>query len=1337
MNRREFLAGLMALSGSSAAPSSWDRDGRIRLVLEDRLDHPFYWWPRTLLTWPIEFREPADLSRLVLTRGDTGEHVATQFSDVVRGPSGVQRANLNFFADLPTGARREFVLSASTSPVVHAPQVKEIRDGNTLIVDTGVMRIRIPATQSVTGDAPGPLMQVSRGTSWIGESRLRLSDGKIRRITTRRIVDGPLFVAYELTYESEGGSRYAARIQCNAGYDFVRLQENMEGLKPGVSGAFTSTWSGFEVTHRQAPNHPVPLVPRIGNYEEYPWERIDEPWRGRDIIMGSSRPIYFESPPPGELPFCLGIFQSWPAYHVLTNASFWAQRSGDGLGVFIDKVTEWQDHEYAYEVESTALQVRFHYQDQLLSWHWPLTRGRRSTCVAFYDHEKDKRAMREFEHAVEPVKYKGLSYQVGRAFTSHAMFLQNRHGTIDLNVVKDWVLEYPAEGRQPEPILTAGMVHDPAELERRIMTSGYVSTLPIFGARENGGSGPVPGQNIVNFSPVPSRQWEVAWLGGFNSCRSALTDRQRRRLTATFLFLAYVHTSDDYMPVVPMLAGHPNFLADVKAGPAIAAFLFPDHPMAASWADHWQKCAELNTRFNTRPAVSAWDAEGGRWTENLGTYVWAYLRPMLRSAFLLRQYDGVERFLSPQIVQLTNWLVNALSAPFEGETAESYRILQEFDGGREWGVVAPGKGPCRVYPPQGAHAERRMPPASLWHLGNSLRRYAPLAAEHAMWAARPTNQETETPLNAPPTWEKMYSVTDDLGTNPHLRSRKFTGYGIVLRAAVGTGDEVSVHLQQIDESPNYRWGRAGEGNCGVLYYFAAGKGYSMNGPEDTGDRIAQETDFATNFGVFKEGKFRGIGMNVLSQPMYDLGTAQFAELVPRAGASTYSSPEYVSRSVLLAGHEYFVLYDEVLDSTIRHRLSWYVRRGEELPFIRRIRGGERGRNAQQTILQNDLTHGIWFDGVGASMAVVSHRKDIMTEPSPFGGRVRFGDVEDLIFRSSEPVTYSEKGVEFQGTAGLIRVAKDRLEFALFHGTRIGLPGITFDTDSTNLGIGGAIAPGVAPRGVFYAPKPSSVRITAVGDKTMLYVDGEPHPVRREAGALVVDMPPGRHHWELTDQLPMPMAPHILRTENHAGGARVFVDARQYRLELSTDAGATWTKLPSREVAGLPDGRKVHVRAVSFNEQRESDPGPEYPIYISDHAPEPPDGLHVDLADGAATITWGEILGVSEYRLYTRPKGSGDFRLLYSGRERRFVHRRAAIRACDPIPGQPSNAVDIMEYVVTASNGNGEGPRSRIADTDPASWRNWDPKPGEAFRRLYSSDPVYPPAPAQWSRYYPE
>jgi len=1353
MNRRDFCWSVVALPGllsplsllasgnspTRAAITKLGQGNETRFVLQDRLEHPFYWWPRTLLRYPVELDPKTDRKRWVLTRVDTGERIPVQWSDVSHDDSGSLRATLNFFADLPSGVRREFVLSAAEKPIQYPVQVRERHEGNTIVIDSGVLQVRIPASQNIHGEAPGPILQVSRGGAWFGASTLGFSADRVTRLTTRRVADGPLFLAYELRYETERGSRYAARVQCEGGMEFVRFEENMEGMRPGTHGLFTAKWSDLRLTHRQAPNHPFPLSDTVRKYEDYPWERID------GIFKLKPQPLS-----EGQLPFTLGVYERAPGnFRTGTFANFWSDRSDDALGVFIHDVEGWQDHEYAYEVESPTLQVRYHFVDGEFYWKWPVAHGRRATCIAFYDHAKDREAMRQLEQDFKGVQQDGISYAVPLTFTSHVLFLQNRHGALDLNRVKDWVLEYPASARRPAPILGKGGSTEPAELERRVMTSSFVCTLPVTGTRQMAGHGPIPGRSIVNFSPVPSRQ-VAGWVEGFNQCNAALTDRQRRRLTALFLVLAHVQGGDEFMPVVNLLSGHPNFLADVKATPPAMAFLFPDHPQASVWADMWEKTVELNTRFNTRPAVKSWHALGGRWTENLGTYVWAFLGPSLRTEFLLRQFDGRERFLSPQLAEMADWLVNALSAPFSGESSAGFRNLNAVDYGREWGVVPPGGGPYRLHPPQGAHSEQRFPPRMLWYFGACLRRYAPLAAEHAMWAARPTDPDAEEAPGRKEPPNLMYLAPDNRGTNPHLRSSKFTGYGVVLRAGVGTPDELSIHLQQIDEGPNYRWGRSGEGGCGILYFYAGGKSYSYTGPEDVGDRDDQDTEFCTTFGIYKNGQFRSIGMNVLSRPLYDLGTGQFAEIVPREGPTAYSTPEYVSRSVLLAGQEYFVLYDSVAHQALTHRLTWSVRKGDELPHIQLLRGASGHRETQRTEVTSDSSTGVWFDGLGDSLAVVSHRNDLKAEGAPFGCRVYLPGIQDLVFRNPEPVQFAEGDLCFEGTAGLIRTTGATTEFSLFHGSRIGARGIIIATEDPDLGISGVVLEGRAPSGEYFAPRASVVHITAsrLLENASFYVDGVPRPGQRESGMIRFELEAGRHHWELTDTLPVPNAPRILRTENLAGGARVIVEpvgaATRYQLELSKDGGTTWTKLeaqdgPRLSVGGLRDGEKAHVRALAANERHSSAPGAEYPIYATNQPPPPPDGLRAQLADGAATITWGEILGASEYRLYARLRSEGEFRLLHRGIDRIHLDRRPGIRACDSIPGQaiPGANEAVIEYCVTAVNGNGESARSYPADTDPASWRNWDPMPGERFRRVTSFAVDSPPSMSEWDRYYPE
>jgi hypothetical protein len=1350
VNRREFCLGILSMQAATrlhgatrlASAAVWDESHENRFVLQDFLEHPFYWWPRTLLSYPVEFRTPVDLERLVLTRNDTAERIPIQFTSVQRDEARVKSATLNFFSDLPSGARREFVLSTLATPVTPRQQVKEIRQGDTIILDSGAIRVRIPATQAVHGEAPGPILQVSRGGEWIGSSTLTLAGDTITSVTASRVAEGPLFIAYELAYESLGGSRYVATVQCEAGMDFVRFRENMEGVHLGVKGVITSTWSGFPVAYRQAPNHPYPISGEIRKYEDYPWERIAELW-----------PMDPEPLVDGELPFNLGIYQTWTAFRTGTFANFWCEQSSDALGVFIDKAEGWQDHKYADHVEDPALEVCFFYRDGVLTWAWPIVHGSRSTCIAFYDHAKDKDAQQRVERYALDVQQDGLNYRVGLIYVSYVQFLQNRYGTLDLNCVKDWVLEYSQSARRPPVIFSTGQIKDADELERKVIAGPFASTLPVNGTRENGGASTIPGRGIVNFSPVPSRQVQAWWVDGFNRCNEQMNARQWKRLTAMYLFMAYVHAGEDFMPMITMLSGHPNFLADVKAVPAIMSFLFPEHPMAESWADLWQKYVELNTRYNTRPDVKLWDAQGGRWTENLGTYVWAFLRPSVRTDFLLRRFDGVERFVTPQISEMADWLVNALSAPFDGETKDAYEALQTLDRGHEWGALAPGQGPKRVHPPQGAHSEERVPPRSMWYLGTCLQRYAPLAAEYAMWAARPANQDMETKLGAPNAWDVIYRVPDNLGTKPYLRSRKYTGYGIVIRSAVDTPQEVSIHLQQIDEGPNYRWGRAAEGGCGVIYYYAAGKCYSFNGTEDVGDRDDQDTDFCTNFGVYKDGEFRGIGQNVLLRPFYDLGFGQFAELVPRQEPGAYSAPEYVSRSVLSAGHDYFLVCDRVLHQMVVHRFSWFVRRGSPLPTIQFVQGANQSqRESQRTEIETAELTGFWMDGRGDSMAVVSHLTEIQTEPQPYGCRVHSAEFDDFVFRSAEPVLFEEGTTSFSGTAGIIRRKQDEAEFALFHGTKIGLDGFTVTTTDTDLGIGGTIAPNQPPRGIYYAPAAGSVRIdfSAATEKAVFYVDGAAQAGRHDGDGLVIDLEQGAHRWELTDGLPIPIAPQIGRTENYAGGARVIITpvatASQYHLELSRDNGASWifaaaSTEPVAEIHGLAEGEKVHLRAKAINAAFESEPGSEYPLYVSKQPPPPPDGLQVELLDGSARLTWGEVLGVAEYRLYVRRARNQEFRLLYHGLNCTFTDHDPSIRAplAQPKERAAASQLNFIEYSVACVNANGEGPRSRMENTDPGSWCNWDPKPGERFRRVFED--MSPSAslrvPTKWPRYYPQ
>jgi hypothetical protein len=1219
--------------------------GELTFRLHDSLEHPFIWWPRTLLEYPVQFSGPISPGQLTLTDAE-GKPVPFQLSNVKP-----HSATVSFFSDLPSGGTRLFTLKTAPAKP-SAPQVRESAEGATIVLDTGKLKIRIPASQSNPAEPPGPVMQLSRGDKWIGHSRFYSGAARVTRITTTRLESGPLFIAYRIVYDLAPKGRYSATVRALGDTEFLELHEQMENLD---GARIETTWSGFTPQFRQAPNHPYAPGQEIGD----PAEPIDMAQMNTHIAVAPG------IGPDGELPFRLGIYQPWPAFVTGTYANFWNANTNDALGVFIDKVERWDDRDYAIWSSSPRLDLRYYWHAGSFFWKWPLANGARSTCLSFYDHALDRQAVADEQRMHAGVIGKdGARYRSSLMPTSHMLFLQNRHGMMDLNQVKDWVLEYPSAAKHPAVSFNEGRYRTPAELERGVLGSDLMAECAASGTRQNGG-----------FGPVPSRQIGDRWVDGFNRLYDQLSEHQRTRITAALLLMAYTHAGEDYMPMRPMLSGHPNFLSDVKSVPALVAFLFPDHPMAKEWAELFRKYMELNTHYHTRPAVESWDAHAGRWTENLGTYVWGFIRPALRANEALQLSDGGNRFPTPELAEVGDWLVDALSAPFAGEPDE---VASHPPDMHQWGRVLKQNGPRRIHPPQGAHAERRMPPRSMWMLGNLLERYSPLTAEHLMWAARPQDQDQEQPLTGPDPWKVFYNVPDNRGTNPHLTSAKYTGYGIVLRAAVDTPDELSIHLQQIDEGPNYRWGNQPDSGTGAIYFYARGKAWSHNGVEDTGDRATQDTDLQTNFGAFKDGKFRSVGRNVLDQPLYNLDVAQYAELRPKS----YSTPEFVSRGVLLIGSDYFLTFDDVFNEAIPHRWSWFVGKYEELPFIKVLRGGGRDPEAGRTDLTTVSTKGVWYDGLGNSVILVSHRHDLDVQPTKSGATVHLDGGIDEVFR------------DIANGTGVVRHRKDgTLQMALIRGSRISAGGVTITTIDPELGISATFRTPSEISGIYCAPRESHVQIE--GATGVLYIDGARATVWKA----------GTHRWQMTAGDPIPNAPRILHTENNANGAHITVEpvagATRYRYEISRDNAKTWSPATAT-LTGLAEGTKVHVRAIAANATRESAPGPEYPVYIASKPPLPPDGLSIALRQNSAALIWGEVLGAAEYRLYA------DDRLVYRGPARTFTDAKPA-----------------SQYSVSAVNGNGEGPRSLSIRADRNSWLTFDPKPGEPFRRD-AVDPVYYP-----------
>lgn len=1281
------------------------RNGTAEIVLQDHLNHSFYWWPKTLISYPIEFEdEQVNLNQLSLEF--LGQSIPFQFSELKHHAGQLKKARIHFFTDLPSGSVQRFYLKKG-KPKSNSTIEAKFSGDTLLVVNTDRFSLSIPTQKFPNQNRfPGPYTAVdaqgiSMGTSFFSGTE------EVTSLRMAIVEQGPLFHEYQLDYTFANGGRYQANLKIMAEMDFFELREKMEGLQPGQA-EWHMQWTGFEPTHRQAPNHPYQPTPNEEpGFNRYNWEPIDQ------HLMDHPQGLV-ASDVPGKLWMELGIYEPWHSDKNLTSALFWDEKKNISRGVFINYLEEWNDHEYAIWDSSPTLNVTFYYHEGLLTWHYPLVTGTRATAVSVYGHQKDIDYMSHLEEIHQKQKHPlGFNYQANMSTLSWNMFLQNRYGTIHLDKVKDWQLTYQDSLIQPT-VFEQGRLKTVKDLYEHFLYHSYVLELPVGGTRQNSG-----------FSPVPARLFHDDWIDAFNRLWPEMNQEELKRFTAMYLFHAYVSADEEHMPMKYMLSGHPNFLADIKSVPAMIAFLFPEHPEAENWSNLFEKYLELNTRYHTRPPVRAWNAEGGRWTENLGTYVWAFMRPSIRAAWLLKEHrSGKNRLVSPYLGQMGNWILNALSAPYNGERLGFYREEEgkEIDY-HYWGVVQKDDGPRRVHPPQGAHSARRRAARSLWLLGDFFQNYDPLLAEHLMHVSRPTDQDFERLDSSKDPFNLMYPEKSyNTGTPPDLNSIKLTGYGNILRAGMKSLEELSLHLIQIDEGPNYRWGIAGDGGNGMIYYYAGGKSFSHNGMEDVGDRRVQDTDFTTNFGVFRDGTFKSIGRNTLHRPMYNLGNMQFAELVSDS-ISGPSWPEYKSRSVMLVGTDYFITYDDVFGNGISGRYSWFTHPEEAMPTIEVLKtGGVRNDRdkLRTTKIETRESKGLWLDGSGDFLVLVSHKENFRSIGTDFGVKITTPEGNlDYIFRNDELIQFEGEGLIFKGTAGLARNLKvGGHELALFHGSLIGNELIHLSTDQNKAGISAIIQSDNEINGQFYAYEATKVTISWPNgrpSKLKFYLNGKKVQPEDQEGSWRVKFNGGHHHWQISAGEPVPMRPIIKGYVNQGEKAMLIIGdeipASKYIIEVSNDVGESWkeagsTRKQAFTLNGYQPDSKIHVRVRAQNKDKLSVYSIVYPVYFRNREPDYPDGLKLSLEGSKVSLNWGEVLGCQLYHLYRRKQGDREYQLIFKGAKRQFNEIL------------PSN--DIYEYTVTAINGNGESKMAFPVNTNSDSWLNWNPRPWERFRRIHGA-----------------
>ncbi|WP_127587017.1 fibronectin type III domain-containing protein [Paenibacillus koleovorans] len=1231
------------------------------IELHEHLHHRKYNWPHTVVNYSLQANAVATNDKDWRLLDTDGRSIPYQWA------RDGEQTTLSFITDLPAGAKRLFTLcegeAVDTSvterrtDVAGNLQVYSDKDG--VVADNGLLSVAIPRLQ--TGGSHPLFVLTKPGAAPRGVATLR-TNRKIVEVSSECLAAGPVFYAHRLTYQLESGASYTVTLRLADAMEYAELQETITGLSADDETKLVIEWQSF--------------VPRRRYTQNRGYEKVDQ---------------FVEE--GGQLPILLLPYQRDGNWQHTKTAVFADQEHSAAL--FVKNIETWDDGEFAIWGSSPTLAVRFMRDGEgAVRWEYALSTGTRSTAITLYEVGKDSVSHHD----------------------AHVNDLWLWQEYLSLDKVKDWVLDWP-EPREAYPRF----------FRNDCLPAGTVSSW--FFRREQH---PAPDDmeaimdklsfclnQIYQMSPVAAREF-FSWVPFFDLSAPAMTQAQFDRCKAVCAFMAYASNDENQMPVRHMLAGHPNFLVDMKSVAGQMAALLPNHPHARVWKDQFERAMALNLKYHVRPDVPAWDAEGGRHTENLACYTLANLHALMKPVKLIRKQWGEHPTLYPAYTSWLRWLLHALTAPVDGS---------------------------RHYPSQGAHAGSHVDdyraPLTLRTVGEELARFDPLLAEYLLHVCPANRRSFEEKRFGTDIWRGMPSASPSLltGTRPPLGSKKYTGYGFVLRAAVGTKAEISVHLQQIDEGPNYRWGRAAEGGNGNIYYYAGNKRYSFNRKEDVGDANMGDVQASCNFGVLSGHEFCSIGRNELTEPLYDLGFAQYATLL----AGSQASPAYHSRSLMMSGHDYIVVYDQVGDLRVRGRFAWFVNERDDFPTIHQLKPGVPGYAVAPGIpaelgsgaftSKNEESRGRYYDGNGHFLTLISHHAQadygylLSAKATEYGALVAMTDRKDMIFRDEAEIHYEEGGVVFSGYAGLVRLyGEHKAEAALFKGSRIGVGGVEVsvrvgsqNVERTYSGIGftrdrdGVI-------GHYYSLGESVIELrlpaTLHDASYHLYVDGAVVRDLRSIGDRKVSfqMPRGRHSWQWTNKLPRPETTQIGGYIASSGEAELSWEpasgADYYEVAISEDGGDTWPiaitdiRDPHYRLTG-DNGTKRHVRVRGVNGANSGEWSHDYPLYYTGDVPAVPDGLRIQRLAVGFRVTWGWLLGASSYKLYRKAQSNATYICIYTGQENDFTDTQID-------PGLT------YEYCVAACNGNGEGEASPARDTAAGGLTDWDPLPDETFRRYTKS-----------------
>ena len=599
-------------------------------MLVERLGHD---WANERVSFPVSsaFASRARSgAALVDERGR-----ATPF-EIIEGKDGPA---IEFLADLPKFGRSSYRLKDGIRPAVTDIEVEERPDQIRMVNSHGGVAIR---TRLAGQEAPIAAFRLPNG-KWIGAAQFVLNDDAVVSYSAMVKRRGPVAATIVCLTQFASGAVWELRLTLEDGSPAVLVDEQWD------------RWSHPEMRVRFGPELPLSQIYyRTGS--------------GQNIGKVAASRL---RPAQGAIAFRL---EPWFHWWIEERRGNWFAAYSDGqpyaLVVAVTQADDWitpADHAQGRTIEPMIATASGNDMDLVL----PGRGVRRHWILATLPRAE----------AINP----GL---IGKQIAPPPQKLVIRHGDFPLDRVKDMVLSWDADRVSNHRLLLTD--HDIKRLrslgstnpdERRRLAAtpiGYDTLHDIFDFYLRTGDKDLGKRisaaalqtmqravdlfldqsQLMTMGYGPHHQTDIliaVHLADFALADGYLSEAERQRLRAQAAFLSYVVRRADYWDPKRGFSANPNMTSIVAGYQGMLACLLADHPLAKPWLN--EAITELfdNELFN-------WSDENGGWLE-APSYALLSYDHMLGVFACARNLGRPDYLYHPRMKKVISWLAKISTPP--------------------------------------------------------------------------------------------------------------------------------------------------------------------------------------------------------------------------------------------------------------------------------------------------------------------------------------------------------------------------------------------------------------------------------------------------------------------------------------------------------------------------------------------------------------------------------------------------------------------------------------------------------------------------------------------------